>query len=349
MRRLIAMVLAASMVLVLAACGSSAAPATTQAAAEAATEAAAKRYQVAMICDSSINDGGWGSACYNAMVKAAEDNGWKYEVTDSIAQNEYYDSIAAYCALGYDMIYAPGNQYTDAVLQAAEEYPDIAFALLNGADSTPGKAVNKNVSSLLPNAQQIGWIAGALAGLMTESGTIAFIGGMELDTTLGKYAGYGEAAKYVAEKEGKEVTLLDCPFAGSFDDSAKGMEFAKSMIEQGADVFFGDASAVDSGARQAIDEYNKANGGVKVYDIAQPADILGQNECIICSQCTDNAAMISASMQAVESKTFGGETLYGSLQNGALSAGAISDLVPADIKEKYLAYIQEMIDEKFMK
>ena len=348
MRRIVAMVLAVSMVFALAACGS-AAPAQTEAAKEAETQAAAKEYKVAMICDSSINDGGWGAACYNAMVKAANDNGWKYEVTDSIAQNEYYDSIAAYCALGYDMIYAPGNQYTDAVLQAAEEYPDIAFALLNGAESTPEKAVNKNVSSLLPNAQQIGWIAGALAGLMTESGTIAFIGGMELDTTKGKYAGYGEAAKYVAEKEGKEINLLDCPFAGSFDDSAKGMEFAKSMIEQGADVFFGDASAVDSGARQAIDEYNAANGGVKVYDIAQPADILGQNECIICSQCTDNAAMISASMQAVETKTFGGETLYGSLQNGALSAGAISDLVPKDIQDKYLAYIQEMVDGTFMK
>ena len=49
--------------------------------------------------------------------------------------------------------------------------------------STPEKAVNKNVSSLLPNAQQIGWIAGALAGLMTESGKLGFIGGMELDTT----------------------------------------------------------------------------------------------------------------------------------------------------------------------
>ena len=348
MKKILALLLALCMVLSLAACGNT--ESTTEPTDEPTTEPTTdgKTYKVAMICDSSINDGGWGAACYNAMVKAAEDNGWEYEVTDSIAQNEYYDSIAAYCALGYDMIYAPGNQYTDAVLQAAEEYPTIAFALLNGADTTPAKAVNKNVSSLLPNAQQIGWIAGALAGLMTETNTIAFIGGMELDTTKGKYEGFGEAAKYVGEKEGKTITLLDCPYAGSFDDSAKGMEFAKTMIEQGADVFFGDASAVDSGARQAIDEYNTSVGEIKVYDIAQPADILGQNECIICSQCTDNAAMISASMQAVEAGTFGGETLYGSLQNGALFNGALSDLVPADVQEKYLAYIQEMVDGTFM-
>jgi len=308
----------------------------------------AKEYKVAMICDSSINDGGWGAACYNAMIAAAEENGWATEVTDGIAQNEYYDSIVAYCSLGYDMIYAPGNQYTDAVLQAAEEYPDIAFALLNGGENTPGEAVNGNVTSLLPNAQQIGWIAGALAGLMTKSGTIAFIGGMELDTTKGKYAGYTEAAQYVAKQEGREVTVLEPVYAGSFDASDKGIEFAKAMMDNGADVFFGDASAVDSGARQAIDEANKAAGEVKVYDIAQPADILGQNECIICSQVTDNSAMISVSMQAVENGTFGGETIYGSLQNDALSAGAMSDLVPEDVQAKYNDYLQQMIDGTFM-
>lgn len=261
-----------------------------------------------------------------------------------VSSRDSYDSIVAYCALGYNMIYAPGNQYTDAVLQAAEEYPDVAFALLNGAVDTPEKAVNKNVSSLLPNAQQIGWIAGALAGLMTESGKLGFIGGMELDTTKGKIAGFEEAAKYVGEKEGKEIEPLNVPYANSFSDAPKGKEFATELISQGADVFFGDASAVDSGAREAINAANAASGSVKVYDIAQPADILGQNECIICSQVTDNSAMVVASMEAVENGTFGGEVLY-----GTLSAGALSGLVPADVQEKYLGYIEEMKADTFMK
>ena len=120
------------------------------------------------------------------------------------------------------------------------------------------------------------------------------------------------------------------------------------MIDQGADVFFGDASAVDSGARQAIDAANQAAGAIKIYDIAQPADILGQNECIICSQVTDNSSLVSLSMQAVMNGTFGGEVIYGTLQNGALSAGRISDLVPAEIQEQYKAYLDEMIAGTFM-
>jgi len=235
------------------------------------------------------------------------------------------------------------------VLQVAEEYPDVAFALLNGSEDTPAEAVNGNVSCLLPDAQQIGWIAGALAGLMSESGTIAFIGGMELTTTLSKYEGYCEAARYVAEQDGRTINALDPVYANSFDDSSKGIEFASAMMEQGADVFFGDASAVDSGARQAIDEHNTAAGAVEVYDIAQPADFLGQNECIIGSQVTDNSNLIALSFQAVEEGSFGGEVMYGSLQNGVLSAGGLSDLVPAEKQEQYNTYIQQMKDESFMK
>lgn len=365
MKKLLALLLSLVMILSLAACSSGAeetvaeepaaqTEASGEEAAEPAEESAAepaeegKEYKVAMICDSSISDGGWGMSCYNAMVDAAAQYGWTTEVSDMIAQSAYYETIVTYCDLGYDLIYAPGNQYTDAVLQAAEEYPEVAFALLNGGTGTPEQAVNGNVTSLLPDAQQVGWIAGALAGLMTESGTIAFIGGMELDTTVGKYNGYSEAAAYVGEQAGKTVSTLDIVYSGDFSASDKGIEFAKAMIDQGADVFFGDASAVDSGARQAIDEANAASGSVKIYDIAQPSDLLGQNECIICSQVTDNASLVGLCMEAVENGTFGGEVIYGTLQNGVLSAGALSDLVPAEIQEQYLAYIDQMTQGTFM-
>ena len=354
MKKFLALLLALALALSLAACGGNSGGGGdtggggSDAGGDAGGGSEGKSYKVAMICDSSISDGGWGMACYNAMIDAAEKNGWETEVSDSIAQSAYYENIVAFCDLGYDLIYAPGNQYTDAILQAAEEYPETAFALLNGGADTPEKATNGNVTSLLPDAQQVGWIAGILAGLMTETGKVAFIGGMEIDTTRGKYAGFVESAEYVGQQEGKEVQALDIVYSGDFSASDKGIEFAKAMMDQGADVFFGDASAVDSGARQAIDEANAASGSVKVYDIAQPADLLGQNECVIGSQVTDNSGLVSLCMEAVESGTFGGETIYGTMQNGVLSAGALSDLVPAEVQEKYNTYIGQVMDGTFM-
>lgn len=346
MKKILALILSLVMSLSLVACGSNA-PADDSGDAEG--EAAS--YKVGFILNSSINDGGWGTFCYGDLVAAVEKTpGWEMAYTDSLAQDGYYDAMVAYCNEGFDLIYAPGGEYSDAVMQVAAEYPDVDFALLNGSEDLPASAANGNVTCLLPNAQQIGWIAGALAGLMTETGTIAFIGGMELDTTLAKYEGFKEAAAFTAAAEGKTAVALAPVYANSFDDASKGVEFAKAMIEQGADVFFGDASAVDSGARQAIDEHNTAVGEIKVYDIGQPGDILGQNPCVIGSQVTDNSNMIALSFKAVEDGTFGGEVLYGDLQNGVLSAGALNtELIPAELQEKYNAYIQQIIDGTFMK
>ena len=357
MKKVFALLLTLAMVLSLAACGGGTAGGSsggdsgssgTTGGDSGSADGDGKTYKVAMICDSSISDGGWGMACYNAMMDAAEKYGWETAVSDSIAQSAYYESIVAFCDLGYDLIYAPGNQYTNAILQAAEEYPETAFALLNGGADTPEQAANKNVTSLLPDSQQVGWIAGILAGLMTETGKVAFIGGMEIDTTKGKYAGFVESAEYIGQQEGKSVEALDIVYSGDFSASDKGIEFAKAMMDQGADVFFGDASAVDSGARQAIDEANAAAGSVKVYDIAQPGDFLGQNECIIGSQVTDNSGLVGLCMEAVENGTFGGETIFGTMQNGVLSVGKLSDLVPADVQEKYGNYIDQVMDGTFM-
>lgn len=306
----------------------------------AAPAAADKVYKVAMVCDSSISDGGWGAACYNAMITAAEAHGWETMYTDNIDVADYVSSIESYCALGYDMIFLPGNQYSDATKEVAANYADVKFAVLNGNDQLP----TANICSILPNADQIGYLAGGLAGLITKTNTLGFIGGMELDTTKAKLAGFEKAAKYV--NPDANINVLSA-YAGSFGDTAKGMELATSMIAEGADVFFGDASAVDSGARQAIDNAN-GSGEIKIFDIGQPADILGQNPCVICSVVTDNAGMLGLCMDDVEAGTFGNKVVYGTLENGCLSAGKINaELVPEDVQKTYLAFVESVTKGEF--
>ncbi|MPM68152.1 hypothetical protein SDC9_115083 [bioreactor metagenome] len=343
MKKTLALLLALAMVFALAACGGGAAATpspSASAAPTAAPTASAKVFKVAMICDSSISDGGWGAACYNAMVSAAGDLGWETQVTDSIDVADFVSAIESYCQLGYDMIFLPGNQYSDATVQVAADYPDVCFAVLNGKESLP----TDNITSILPNAQEIGWIAGALAGLMSETNVLGFIGGMELDTTKAKLASYEEAAKVI----NPDITVLSA-YAGSFSDTAKGMELANSMISQKADVFFGDASAVDSGARQAIDAAN-GSGAIKIYDIGQPADLLGQNPCVISSVVTDNAGMLKLCLQAVEDGTFGNAVIYGTLSNGCLSAGKLNDtLVSKEKQDQFKAYVEQMKAGTFAK
>ncbi|MCQ2452538.1 MAG: BMP family ABC transporter substrate-binding protein [Oscillospiraceae bacterium] len=335
MKKWMALLLAMLLLFGLTACGSK-------------TEEERTEYTIAMVCSSSINDGGWGESCYHSMVEAADSLGWKTDYKDSVPDSESYDAIKDFCLQGVTMIYATGEQYNDVVLQLAEEYPDVAFALLNGFARTSMLATNCNVVAVMPSPEQIGRMAGTLAALQTKTGVLAFIGGAELESSRVKYKAFCDAAGFVAAEEGKTVTVLDSVYAGSFDDAGKGESLASAMMEQGADVFFGDASAVDSGTRTAIDSHNEAAGKVEVFDIGQPADLLGQNECVIGSVVTDNTAMLKNVMRSFELGAFGGSTQYGSIQNAVLNYGGWSDLVSEDNQAKLADYYQQMLNMTFM-
>jgi basic membrane protein A len=341
-KRLAVLALAMALIVgVLAGCGSSTSTtaATTAAAgttAEAETTAAseAKTYKVAMILDSNISDGGWGAASYNAMVAAAAETGFETQYTDGLSTADFAASIRSYCDLGFDLIFAPGNQYSDAISEVAADYPDVDFALLNGVIETD------NITSILPDAEQIGYMAGALAGLMSETNSIGFIGGMELDTTKTKLAKYEEAAKAV----NPDIVVYSA-YAGSFSDTARGMEIADSMVTlNDVDVMFGDASAVDSGAREVLANYENR------WDIGQPSDLLATQEStvIISSVVTDNARMLKMCMEEVISGEFGNKTIYGNLENGSLSVGTFSDAVPEDIKAQYLEIVEQIKEGTFI-
>lgn len=287
-----------------------------------------KVYKVAIILDSTIADGGWGAACYNAMISAAEDTGYETQYTDGLASADFASTMRSYCDLGFDLIFAPGNQYSDSVKEVAADYPDVKFALLNGVVETD------NITSLLPDAEQIGYLAGSLAGLMTETNSLGFIGGMELDTTKMKLASFEAAAM----KVNPDASVYSA-YAGSFSDTAKGKEIADSMISlNDVDVFFGDASAVDSGVREVLGEYEGK------YDIGQPSDLLATQESsvIISSVVTDNATMIKICMEDVMNDTYGNKTIYGNLTNGSLSVGTFSDMVPDEIKDEYMEIVAEI-------
>lgn len=293
-----------------------------------------KTYKVAMILDSTISDGGWGAACYNAMIDGAAESGFETQYTDGLNSADFAGTMRSYCDLGFDMIFAPGNQYSDAVKEVALDYPDVDFALLNGTVEAD------NIVSLLPDAEQIGYLAGALGGLITETNSLGFIGGMELDTTKVKLASFEAAVKAV--NPDAEVYSA---YAGSFSDTAKGKEIAASMISlNDVDVMFGDASAVDSGVREVLADYENK------YDIGQPSDLLATQESsvIINSVVTDNATMIKICMEDVKNDTYGNKTIYGNLSNGSLSVGTFSEAVPAEIKEQYLKIVEEIKEGTFI-
>lgn len=298
-----------------------------------ASSSKSTKYKVAMILNDSVTDGGWGASCYQAMLTSAKKFGWQTAYSENVSQSNYVSVMSNYGDQGYNLIFAPGAEYQDAVRQVAKDYPNVDFSVLNGTLKT------KNIVSVLPDANQIGYMAGALAGLMSKTNSIGFIGGTELDTTKQKLDSYTKAAQKVNPK----ITVHSA-YAGSFTDAAKGKEIASSMVNTyNADVFFGDASAVDTGAREAL-----GSTGTR-FSIGQPGDIgSATDKIIISSVVTDNSALLNQCMQDVVDGKYGNKIIDGNLSNGCLSAGTFSNAVPKDIQTKYTDIISQIKAGKFL-
>lgn len=288
--------------------------------------------RIAMVFNAPINDGGWGSSCYEAMVKAAEECGWETAYSENVATADYGATMQAYIDMGYDLVYLPGNEYQSSVLQVSRDNPDAKFLVLNGTE------VNDGIQAAMPDAVQIGQCAGALAGLLTKTDSIGFIGGIEIDTTLQKLEGYTQAAQKVNPK-----VRVTSAYAGSFNDAAKGKEIATSMCSSNAvDVMFGDASVVDAGAREA------QAGFPGTYNIGQPNDLGGADDPLVPnSVVTDNVVLIVQCMRDYEAGEYGNKTVLGDLSNGGVSVGTFSSIVPPEIQEEYLQIIDQIRDGAF--
>ncbi len=290
-------------------------------------------HRAGMVLDGSIEDGGWGESCHAALVAAAGAHRWEVSVRENVGADGWADAIEGLIGEGCDIVFAPGAQYRDAAVEAAAAHPEASFIILNG------DAEAENIENLAPDNAQIGLIAGALAGLMTESGAIGFIGGTELAGTREKAAAFEEAARAV--RGDVDVAVA---YAGSFTDADRGFELARQMVEErGVDVLFGDASAVDAGAREALGELGRGAA------IAQPGDAGGAYDRVVAaSVVTDTEAMLRGALRDVEAGEFGGATITGDLANGGVRVGTISEaLVSPYVRERFLGIVDQIEQGSF--
>ena len=263
-------------------------------------------YKIAYMTNASINDGGWNQSCYGGMVEAAEKYGFETAYTENIAEADYVTTLSDYANMGFDLIFVPGNEYTDAVEEVAGNYPDVGFMILNGDVS------GENYISIKADNVQMGFMAGVVAGLRTASNQLGYVGAEEITTSIDCLNGYTQGAQYV-----NPDVEVSAGYTGSWTDSAKGKEMAVSMIStKNADVFFGNAGQVDVGVREGAAEHENC------YGVAQPSDCLAENpDVVLTSVITDNVALISLGLEDWVNGEFGNQIYQAGAAEGVLTYG----------------------------
>jgi basic membrane protein A len=188
--------------------------------------AAADTLRVALVLPGSITDGTFNSAAHRGILAAQEN----YDIDVSIRENTDFAQITevltSYARDGFDVIIGHGFQFAEPVLEIHADYPDTWFIV-----NTAQVEAAPNVASFDNRWGDAGYIAGAVAALVTESGVIGHIGGIPVPVIEDYNAGFAAGAARI----NPEVRVLSA-YVGSFSDIARGAEITTSLIEQGADV-----------------------------------------------------------------------------------------------------------------
>ncbi|MFO7664724.1 MAG: BMP family ABC transporter substrate-binding protein [Chloroflexota bacterium] len=196
---------------------------------------------VGEVDDRSFNQSAWEGSQQAAQQLGAA----KVDYIETADATDYNANIALFADQGYDIIVTVGFAMGEATAAAAATYPDVDFI---GVDQFQGETM-ANVAGLIFPEDVSGFLAGALAGMLTTSNTIASVLGTDLVPPVVAFnEGYKGGARYV----NSDVSIIDTYHPGGLDvaftDPEWGASTAQQAIGNGADVIFGAGGKTGNGA-----------------------------------------------------------------------------------------------------
>ena len=184
-------------------------------------------------------------------VQQAKTSGVAAQVAsiETVDSRDYEENISVFAEAGYDVIVTVGSGMGDATRAAAKEYPDTYFIGLDQDQSTI-QDFSPNLTGLVFAEDQIGYLAGALAALMSETGQIGAVCASDALTSMQRYGkGFLAGAAYISPDVIATVTYHnDVGLDKTLDDPEWGTATANSLVDSGADIVFGAGGATGNNA-----------------------------------------------------------------------------------------------------
>ena len=200
--------------------------------------------------DKSFNEAVW-----NGVKRFTADTGISVREVEPTNEAQVEQGLKKLAKRGNSPIVAVGFSSANALSAAAQAYPDTKFTLI---DMVVPEA---NVQNVVFKEHEGSFLVGALAALKSETGTIGFVGGMDIPLISRFGCGYEQGAKHI----NANITVLQ-KMTGStpaaWGNPSKGGEITRSQIEAGADVIFAAAGGTGLGVYQAAADAGKLAIGV---------------------------------------------------------------------------------------
>jgi basic membrane protein A and related proteins len=215
-------------------------------------------YKVGLVFDvGGRGDKSFNDAAYSGLEQAKKQLGIEFDYIEP--QGEGADREAALRQMAADpdvrMIVGVGLLFTEDITSIANEFPDKKFVCID-YNPQPGTKIPANLSGIVFEEKKGSFMAGAIAALVSKTGTIGFIGGMDSSIIRKFETGYAEGARYV--KPGIKVIPGFIGMTGTaFNDPARGRELALGQYSRGADIIYQAAGASGQGVIEAARQTGK--------------------------------------------------------------------------------------------
>lgn len=283
--------------------------------------------------DKSFND-----AAFAGVSRAEKELGVEASYLEPASTEDREAALRLFAARGFDLVIGVGFIFSSDIEAVARAYPSTKFA---GVDYAPGKdGIPGNVAALAFREEEGCFLVGAVAGLVSKSGHVGFVGGMSGPLIRKFEVGYEQGVKAACP-----TCTVHSAYAGptpdAFRDPAKGKALANAQIAAGSDVIFHASGSTGHGVFEAASD-------AKIFAIGVDADQHDEMPgTVVTSMIKRGDVAVFDIVKAVVDKSFRGGMYVFGLKEGGLDyvhEGPHAKAITSDVKAKVDALRSDIVE-----
>ncbi len=291
--------------------------------------------------DKSFND-----AAFLGATRAEEELGVEVSYLEPVSTEDREAALRLFAARGFDLVIGVGFIFSSDIDEVSRAYPNTRFA---GVDYSPGpRGVPPNVAALAFREEEGSFLVGAVAGLMSTTGHVGFVGGM-VGPLIRKFeVGYAAGVEEACRRENK-TCVVHAAYAGTtpdaFRDPAKGKALATAQIASKSDVLYHASGSTGHGVFEAAAD-------ARVLAIGVDADQYDEMPGTVVTSMIKRGevAVFDIVRDVVEGRFSGGMREFGLSDDGVdyVHEGPHAAGIPEDVKAKVEALRADVVAKRII-
>ena len=213
--------------------------------------------------DKSFNE-----SSFNGAQRWAEETGGTFAEVELQSDAQREQAMRRFAEEGYNPIIMAGFMNATPLAEVAGDYPDTSFVIIDAVVDAP------NVRSVVFNEHEGSYLVGMMAAMASETGTVGFIGGMDIPLIRKFACGYAQGVLAV-NPEATVIANMTGTTPTAWNDPVKGSELTLAQISQGADVVYAAAGGTGVGVLQTAADQDILSIGVDAnQNYLHPGEVL---------------------------------------------------------------------------